>query len=361
MDITSSTRIAFLDVAKALAIVLVVWGHLIQLTTINYWNNAVFSFIYSFHMPLFFLLSGMFVDKLFPLSFFEALRKRAFQLLLPALVLSFSIYLVEILLGERGITLRNVINVVERIPWFCATLFLCNMVVYIAKRWLKKDIWACLCSIVLLCLIPNIDCFNLKSFLPFVWCGYFVMKYKVVIFHNAVKILPISLLMFAFLLFFWDINYTVYKTEAIFWSINLSQGLVVYNGYNVLAFIYRLLIGFCGAMSVLLLTKILYGKIRWTKSSLIAYIGCNTLGIYLLQTLGEWYLFSHLSVVNELFNYPFLHTFSWMVQAVVLPICAIGIVLIITGLIYLLRKNDYLSLLFLGDIKVLSWKSSRPR
>lgn len=353
MNVVLPTRIAFLDVAKALAIVLVVWGHLIQQTTVDFWNSKIFSFIYSFHMPLFFLLSGMFLDKLFSLSFFEALRKRAFQLLLPALVIAFTIYLIDILLGYSGITLRNVINVMVYMPWFCVTLFFCSMVAYVAMKGFKKDIWACLGSILILCLIPNVDCFELKSFLTFVWCGYFIKKYQDFLLRHIPQILPVLLLAFVILLFFWDINYTVYKTKAIFWTINLSGGTVAFEGYNLWVFIYRLAIGLMGSISALLFTKVLYDKTRWARSSVIAYIGCNTLGIYLLQILGERYFFRYFSVVNDWFG---SYMMPWMVHAVVFPLCAIGIVLIITALVYLLRKNDYLSLLFLGDIKVLSWK-----
>lgn len=354
-DMTSMTRIAFLDVAKAFAIILVVWGHLIQQTTSDFWDSKIFSFIYSFHMPLFFLLSGMFIEKLFSLSFFAALKKRFLQLLLPAFVLSFSIYLVELLSGVSSITLRNFVKVIVDMPWFCVTLFFGSMIVIVAMKWLKKDIWACLFSLLILGLIPNKDFFSLKSFLPFIWSGYFIMKYKTFIFRNAIKILPFSMLIFVILLSFWDINYTVYKTEAIFWSIDSAHGLV-FNSYNIWAFVYRCSIGFWGAISALLLIKILYEKMRWIRSSVIAYIGCNTLGIYLLQVWGEKYLFKYLSVLNISFL-----AFSWIEQAIIFPICAVVIVLIITMLIYMLRKNGYLSLLFLGDIKVLSWKSSIPR
>lgn len=45
------------DAIKALAIMLVVYAHSIQyLSGVDYWNNGVFQFIYSFHMPLFFVI-----------------------------------------------------------------------------------------------------------------------------------------------------------------------------------------------------------------------------------------------------------------------------------------------------------------
>ena len=58
-------RILYLDVLKAICIVLVVVGHCIQYGSGNgyylekaYFENPMFIFIYSFHMPLFALISG---------------------------------------------------------------------------------------------------------------------------------------------------------------------------------------------------------------------------------------------------------------------------------------------------------------
>ena len=61
-------RNIFLDIVKGLAIFLMVFGHCIQngsgvdvLNNGMFWNFSVFQFIYSFHMPLFMIVSGYFV------------------------------------------------------------------------------------------------------------------------------------------------------------------------------------------------------------------------------------------------------------------------------------------------------------
>lgn len=49
------------DVCRGIAIFLVIWGHIIQqglFDAENVWENPAFKFIYSFHMPLFMLISG---------------------------------------------------------------------------------------------------------------------------------------------------------------------------------------------------------------------------------------------------------------------------------------------------------------
>lgn len=68
-------RIEYIDLAKGVGIILVVIGHSI--------SGIGYKFIYSFHMPLFFFLSGMcFSIEKYP-YFASFLAKRAKQILVP--------------------------------------------------------------------------------------------------------------------------------------------------------------------------------------------------------------------------------------------------------------------------------------
>lgn len=77
-----SKRIPYIDLSKAAAILLVIIGHC-------YWLKSeaavpyLYSFIYSFHMPLFFILSGMFIKEMDTKT---AVSKYAKSYLLPYLV-----------------------------------------------------------------------------------------------------------------------------------------------------------------------------------------------------------------------------------------------------------------------------------
>lgn len=51
-------RLDYFDYARAFGIFLVVYGHVIQETTLQK-DSFVFNFIYAFHMPLFFVIAGM--------------------------------------------------------------------------------------------------------------------------------------------------------------------------------------------------------------------------------------------------------------------------------------------------------------
>ena len=54
------------DIVKGAAIFLMIWGHCIQycaLKDISYMDDVMFKIIYSFHMPLFMLISGYFAAR----------------------------------------------------------------------------------------------------------------------------------------------------------------------------------------------------------------------------------------------------------------------------------------------------------
>lgn len=74
-------RYDYLDIARGLGILAVVWAHIM----VNGWTHELF---YSFHMPLFFLLSGMVFQKEKYNSFGNFFTHRAKRLLLPYVIYS---------------------------------------------------------------------------------------------------------------------------------------------------------------------------------------------------------------------------------------------------------------------------------
>jgi len=128
-----SKRIAYIDVAKGIGILLVILGH-------NYTKAAIpgmEKFIFSFHMPFFFLLSGMLFKPDYPLW---VLFKRRFKTLIQpyfvALILLYSIYFFYTdikwvtLLRRMSRALYASGNYIEWAQlWFLPHLFLLNMFV----------------------------------------------------------------------------------------------------------------------------------------------------------------------------------------------------------------------------------------
>ena len=95
------TRNVYIDIVKAVAIILVVFGHCIQygsgsefLSSTAFFENKVFIFIYSFHMPLFMLVSGyLFAYSLKDINSTDGLKrtiiKKVKQLIIPLFSWSF--------------------------------------------------------------------------------------------------------------------------------------------------------------------------------------------------------------------------------------------------------------------------------
>lgn len=74
--ILGKERLKYLDITKGIAILLMVWGHRV----VTYSADDV-RLIFSFHMPLFFIISGYFLNRETPTELF--IKKKARQLLSP--------------------------------------------------------------------------------------------------------------------------------------------------------------------------------------------------------------------------------------------------------------------------------------
>ena len=86
----------YLSLAKGIAIFLMLWGHCIQYCSnekIDFFEDNIFRFIYSFHMPLFMLISGyLFYYSFSKRDLFELLKHRTQGLLQPIVMVSFINY-----------------------------------------------------------------------------------------------------------------------------------------------------------------------------------------------------------------------------------------------------------------------------
>jgi fucose 4-O-acetylase-like acetyltransferase len=91
-----SKRIEYLDIAKGIGILLVVLGHN-DFEVISLFAQRL---IYSFHMPLFFFLSGYFINTAVP--FFDFFKKRFNGLIKPYLFTIFLIYFTSVSFEKMG-------------------------------------------------------------------------------------------------------------------------------------------------------------------------------------------------------------------------------------------------------------------
>lgn len=88
-DPVSLNRILWLDALKCFAMFLVIWGHVIQYGVTDYLENDIHIDIYSFHMPLFMMISGFFAGNIAKYSFGKFLKKKFIQLIFPCIIYGF--------------------------------------------------------------------------------------------------------------------------------------------------------------------------------------------------------------------------------------------------------------------------------
>lgn len=119
-------RQKYLDVAKGIGILLVVLGHA------SLKNAYVISYIYSFHMPLFFIIAGMLlqITSASNRPYGSVVKGRLYSIMLPYLVFSIIYTLLDIILKDEYtlVNLKATICLQGSGPlWFLPTLFISEL------------------------------------------------------------------------------------------------------------------------------------------------------------------------------------------------------------------------------------------
>lgn len=103
----TTKRLDHIDIAKAIGLLLVIYGHTFRMSmrAAHPWCAFSYTFVYRFHVPLLFLLSGMgctlTAQKNRSLSARQFVRKKAHSLLLPWGIYS-AFFVLFVLSGKSG-------------------------------------------------------------------------------------------------------------------------------------------------------------------------------------------------------------------------------------------------------------------
>lgn len=133
-------RILYIDIAKALGMLFIIWGH-IRLSGITH------NFVYAFHIPLYFFLSGMFFNKRKYVGIVDFVSHKAHSLLYPYVLYSFFFWIVWVCYTLAGdIKVESYWNpllqtfiaqgsdtfLVHDVPlWFVSCLFVMEVIYYL--------------------------------------------------------------------------------------------------------------------------------------------------------------------------------------------------------------------------------------
>ena len=128
-------RITYLDIAKCIAIFLVLWGHAItQLMNHEVTDNRCYMFIYAFHMPLFMTMSGFFAKGSMNMNLGGLFKKKFIQLIIPAFSFGVLWYIHDVIVGARAFSVKAFSFLEAECFWFLKCLFFAYLIVFVSNR-----------------------------------------------------------------------------------------------------------------------------------------------------------------------------------------------------------------------------------
>ena len=309
---STHTRSVFLDVLKAVAITLVVVGHAMQFGSgahcfiySDFFDNVVFKTIYSFHMPLFMLISGyLFRSSVQRHSPRENFVSRFTSLLVPIMLWSIIPYIIRIVSGdERSVFLivRAYFTTCIGNFWFLWAVFYCSLIVLAVNRFCHDNVLVYIIIAVVMLFTPDLNRLQLYKFMY----GYFVVGYmwaksgKRVTNANTFKLVAaflVMLVIYAGMFRLFGRDCYIYTTG---FSL-LGKDMLRQFGIDV----FRFVIGIVGSCVVILFAAILahaakrvniFGVVCGKLAGIFGEVGKNTLGIYLVSTLIFTYIIKPLA------------------------------------------------------------------
>ena len=285
------TRLRYMDMAKAVAIFLVVYGHCTEGITI----------VTSFNMPLFMMISGFFVISTLDLSAKDFIKKISKYYIIP--FLCFSLLGQIILLfqdppsGPLGFMVRWMQFAWLWDIWFLRDLVFFMILTYISYHIANKHLlWTIVVCFLIINLIPTdigiteadkvftpvrkSTVFNL----PFFLFGLFMRKVPDVIDNlNLYLMIVVSLVMLYFFKFEESWYCTPHHTLVDFVIPNRGGQIADWTGYSLME-TYRYVIGLVVSITVILFVQRMAKIESLNKiNNYIGEYGKYTLGIYLIH------------------------------------------------------------------------------
>lgn len=316
-------RLHYVDNLKGVLILLVVLGHCIQATNMDYDHDLVFRYIYSFHMPLFMCVSGFVSYK--PNMAWQTVRKRFKQLMVPFLSwavvgccihLDWHRFIDKIIHPDTGL-------------WFLWALFfivllmkLCDSACSYLK--VKLEYVVCIFSLLLMGIMVALK-FKLFGFqfiawyLPFYAIGFFGRKYQN-LWEGWGRISPLWLsALFLFMAYWW-----MRKDPPLFMG---QDSHAIYN------YAYKFIVATVAIAAFIPLFKSYMNRIVL----IITKLGGVTLGIYAIHQTVITILMLWLDIESLQLPYWLYIGCLWMTALAISYLCYI-----------LIERNRCLSSLFLG-------------
>lgn len=284
------SRNTVVDASKGLAILLVVVGHVLQSHLPRPDDNCVYRIIYSFHMPLFFLLSGWVVK---PDT--NGRIKKTLMRLLPATCSWYIIqYFVEQRYKDEGF-IPYLIGFLQRPDnglWFLWVLAFCIVALVLCRRLEQKlGIFAYMIGLTVLMSLPihYLGVSLIGTYFPYLLVGYLLSRSSI----NARLAIPfafgMSAVFYPLVLPFWRRTFPLLSGNSTSWLGGVGIKVQVFEFVGA-----KYVEGYMGSVIAVCIAFAIY---RYLHLSALLWLGQHTLDIYVSHQFFV-YLFQSSSLIS---------------------------------------------------------------
>ena len=345
----------FINIVRGTAIFLMLWGHVIQYACggqFDFFNNIMFRFIYSFHMPLFMFLSGfLFYVSASRREKSELLEYKCKSLLYPILMCSIINYsltigISSILKQDKSYMLCGA-SITEL--WFLWSVLSCSVLFSIVQMISSNLVTYVVLSFAffpLVALFPNPQ-MNLFMYPYFMYgCIFALLEQRFVgtILWKWVKsiIYIVGTGGFLIMMPFYQKKHYIYVT-GIFGGESLRDSIDID--------LFRWVIGLCGCIAAILFIRIIYSVAKriGNKGKAIPFIeklGKDSLAIYVMSTVFLSYWFP--IVMNKVLKLIMIdwNRYMFVYNMVLTPFVALLFSYLMIFIVELLKKWNLYRLIF---------------
>lgn len=276
-------RIEWIDSLRGFAMFFVIFGHAFYIR-----NNFIRNYIYSFHMPLFFFISGL-TYKRKDISYLDYLKKKIKNLLLPYLCLNIFVFIFKIvlnllfglyrstsLMSAIEFTIKGYSNLIPCIQsWFILSLFIIDIIFFTLTKVFKKDYMVTIFVIIIFILgilylrtnYTFLQYWHIDTSLVgliFYYFGYILMKY-----YEKIKSLISNYKSLIFVIIALPLGYYIQSINGrISMNANRYNNIIEFLGSSMLTILSLVII-----CIVLLKKDILFNKVGRMSMFYLGYHG----------------------------------------------------------------------------------------
>lgn len=313
-------RIEYYDLCKAITIYLVVLGHII---TEQWGDNSILRmWIYSFHVPMFMFLSGVFFKTNLKKNLKDVVFGNFYHLMVPFFVWNtLYFFLLQIPTIKHISALEQCYNFficggILHGFWYLKCLYIYILGACIVYRFSKNELFTALITIVVYWILPDIS--GSSIMIVFFWIGHFFGKYNGMLFNaGLLKVALFAIVFYLFVMYFW-------KPEYAYDNIVLNPKYIL----------FRTIAGVSASIFFICASKMVCDYFNGTTTlRKLIEIGTNTLGIYVCHGFFYYEVIWGKIIINNILFY---------------VIWAAFIVIIVNSIIKLIKYSQLLSFVLLG-------------